>query len=87
MLEVLSKMYGRAILRRLKNANHPNHMRPVRRWRFYLAVQIERLTFAPGCDISLRKKRELHVSPNAIHAHVYRSPMSRLVAAEPSCAR
>ena len=52
MLEVLSKMYGRAILRRLKNANHPNHMRPARRRRFYLAVLIERLTFAPRYDIS-----------------------------------
>ena len=39
MLEVLSKTYGRAILRRLKNSSHPNHMRPARRRRFYLAVQ------------------------------------------------
>ena len=58
-----------------------------RRRRFYLAVLIERLTFAPRYDISLLRNRASHVSPHAIHARADRSPMRRLVPAEPFCAR
>lgn len=87
MLEILSKTYGRAILRRLKNSNQPNHMRPARRRRFYLAVLVERLTFAPRYEIPLRRYDARHVSPNGIDARADRSRIRRLAAAETSCAR
>ncbi len=48
---------ARALLRVLKNLNKPNHMRPGRWPRFYLAVQIERRTSAPRCDISLLRTK------------------------------
>jgi len=74
-------------LRVLENSYQPNHMRPAGRRRFSLAVLIERLTFAPRYDISLRRNRASNVSPHIIHVHADRSLMRRLVAAELSCAR
>jgi hypothetical protein len=74
-------------LRRPLNLNSHNHNQRDRTRRFYLAVLIERLTFAPRYDISLRRNRASHVSPHAIHARFDRSWMRWLPAAELSCAR
>jgi hypothetical protein len=78
---------ARALLRVLKNLNKPNHMRPGRWPRFYLAVLIERATSAPHYDISRLRNRASHVSPHVIHARTDRSRMRQSVAAELSCAR
>ena len=79
-------MAGR-FLRRLPNLNSHNHNQRDRRRRFYLAVLIERLTFAPRYDISLRRYHARHVSPYGIDARADRSRIRWLMAAEPSCAR
>lgn len=52
-----------------ESSDHPNHMRPGRRRRFYLAVQIERSTSPLRYDISRLRNIASHVSPHAIHAH------------------
>lgn len=74
-------MAGR-FLRRLLNLNSHHHHQRGRRRRFYLAVLIERPTFAPRYDISLVRNRASHVSQHAIHACADRSRMRWLVAAE-----
>jgi hypothetical protein len=52
-------------LRRLLNLNSRNHNPRRRRRRFYLAVLIERPTFAPRYDISHRRIRASHVNTSA----------------------
>jgi hypothetical protein len=69
MLEVLGKTYGRGDSKEAQKLKPPQPHAPGRRPRFYLAVLIERPTFAPRYDISLRRNRASHVSGPAIPPH------------------
>jgi hypothetical protein len=76
-----------AFLQKLKISKHLNHMRHDVSRRFYLAVLIERLTFAPRYDISLLRTRASHVRAPAIPQHAL-APMlsaSAAVAAATAC--
>lgn len=56
-LDVLSKTDGKGDSAEAQKLKSPQPHAPGRRPRFYLAVQIERLTSAPGYDISLLRTR------------------------------
>jgi hypothetical protein len=71
----------------LLNLNSHNHNQHAGRPCFSLAVQIERSTSTPRCDISRLRKRGSHVSAHAIHAHADCSPLHRSTTAKPSSAR
>ena len=58
LVSVSEKAPSGRFLRRLLNLNSHNHNQRGRRRRFYLAVLIEPLTFAPRCDIS--RLRNVH---------------------------
>jgi len=70
-----------------ESSHQPNHMRPGRRRRFYLAILTERSKSTPRYDISRLRNHASHVSAHAIHARADRSPMHLSIAAEQPCAR
>ena len=84
ILHVLSKTYGNAFLRELKNSNHSNQMRPATA---ALLSRRFRSKSTPRYDISLLRNRASPINGNAIHAHADCSPLHRSTATEPSCAR